>query len=471
MSSSSSPLPPPSLGVGILLRLAWPVMLARSTQAVMGFFDGVMTAPLGEDALAATTTGAINAFAVIILPMGIVMVVQSFAGQLAGRGDPAGARRYGWYGLILSGVVALIGLAALPFIGPALGLFDYAPGVRALMTDYLVLRMTGLGAVVAGEALGNWYGGLGNTRAQLMANIVAMAIDLLLNWVLIYGHLGAPAMGVSGAALASAIGSWVGFALLLAMFLRRSGVPATMSVAPSSGRLRAMELWRMLRFGLPNGLNWLLEFAAFAVFINVVVAHLGTASLAAMMVVININAVSFMPAFGISSAGAILAAQAIGAGRREEVARVLRLTMATTATWQVAVGIFYVAMPTALLTLFAPPGPGAGALVAIGSGMLAISAAWQLFDAIGVTLAEILRAAGDTAWCFYARIALAWATFIPAAVLVVIVFGGGHIGAILCMAGYIAALAAVLAWRFRGGRWRDIDLTGADPVASMVQAP
>src|SRR5687768_12615646 len=83
-----------------LLVLAWPVILARSTQAVIGFSDALMSAPLGVDALAAVTTGALNIFAVVILPTGVVYIVQSFAAQLAGRGELVAARRYAIYGLL-----------------------------------------------------------------------------------------------------------------------------------------------------------------------------------------------------------------------------------------------------------------------------------------------------------------------------------------------------------------------------------
>src|SRR5207247_9449061 len=80
-----------------LLRLAWPVVIARSSQVVVGVSDAIMVAHLGEAALAATTTGATNTFNLLILPMGLVFIVSSFTSQFTGEGNPAAARRYGWY--------------------------------------------------------------------------------------------------------------------------------------------------------------------------------------------------------------------------------------------------------------------------------------------------------------------------------------------------------------------------------------
>jgi MATE family multidrug resistance protein len=446
------------------LTLAWPVVLARSTQAIIGFADALMIAPLGKESLAAVTTGAMNAFTIAILPMGIMFIVQSFAAQLSGRGDLPGARRYGWYGLILSGGIALLGLGTLPLVGPLLGLLDFVPEVRSLMTDYLGIRLLALGAVVGTEALGNWFGGLGNTRLQMIGSVVAMVANIALNWVFIHGNLGAPALGVTGAAIASCVATWAGFAVVLVAFLYGWG--ATARGRPAG--LKRSEFVRVLRFGLPNGLNWFLEFAAFAVFVNVVLAHLGTTVLAAMMVVISINSMAFMPAFGVCSAGAILAGQAIGGGHHDRVPAVVRITLLATCSWMVGIGLIYLSFPEYLFAWFTPPGQDAAALLEVGTLLLTLSAIWQLSDAVAMTMSEVLRSAGDTVWPLYARIVLAWAVFAPASIVSVMVLDGGPVAALLCLAGFLALLALALFARFRSGRWREIDLIGASEIPDLV---
>src|SRR6516225_2817933 len=88
--------------VSALLGLAWPIIVSRSTQTVIGISDALLVADLGSAAVAAVGTGAFNTFALLILPMGTLFIVQSFVSQLFGKGDLAGARRYGWYGLVLA---------------------------------------------------------------------------------------------------------------------------------------------------------------------------------------------------------------------------------------------------------------------------------------------------------------------------------------------------------------------------------
>jgi MATE family multidrug resistance protein len=135
----------------------------------------------------------------------------------------------------------------------------------------------------------------------------------------------------------------------------------------------------------------------------------------------------------------------------------VRTTLACTMIWMATIAGIYLAFPKPILRLFAE-GPHAAALVALGSSMLILSAAWQVFDAMQMTLAETLRAAGDTRWIAIARMILAWGVFTPAAFVVVNYAGGGPLGAMACLGGYMALLAAMLAYRFRTGAWRAIEL-------------
>ena len=446
-----------------LLSLAWPIVVSRSAQVVVGVSDAVMVAHLGATALAATTTGAMNSFSLLILPMGVVFIVSSFTSQLFGMGDAAAARRYGWYGLAVAAATQVAGVAALPVVDDLLGLLDLAPDVRSLMTGYLVIRLWSGGAAIGLEALGNYYGGLGNTRRPMVAQLAAMALNVAGNWLLIDGHLGLPALGVAGAALASSVATWVAFLGLLAAFWldgRR--------LEPGRTPPRLAELWRMLRFGLPSGLNWFFEFFAFNFFVTVIVAGLGTTTLAALMAVFQVNSVAFMPSFGIASAGAILVGQAIGAGRKDDVPALVWLTFRVCAGWQVLVGLVYVLDPALVFAPFAVDPVTGPALLAAGQRMLVLSTAWLLFDAAAAVLAEALRAAGDTAFTLWARLAIAWGLFVPGAWVSVRVLGFGDLVAVGWLVVYLAALALVLWLRFRGGAWRRLTLV--EPVALPIEA-
>ena len=429
------------------------MVLARATQSVITFADAIQVQHLGAGALAATATGGLNVVGIVILPMGTVFIVSSFVSQLAGRGQREETPRFAWYGFAIALVSAVVAIALIPAIGPMLSLTSYSPAVQEQMTDYMAIRFLSVGAVVGMEVLGNWYGGLGNTWMQMIAGIMSMVAAVVFNWILIDGNLGAPAMGVNGAAVASVIASWLGFAFLAIAFYRRwGGAPRGTKV-----KLTGRELRRVVRFGLPNGFNWFLEFAAFQVFVNFVFSHLGDETVAALNAVLAVNTIGFMPAFGLASAGAILAGQAIGRGARHEVWPQMKMTLLCTMTLMGVMGVVYLLFPGPILELFDSEGKSP-MLVEVGTTMLVLSAAWQLFDASALTLAETLRAAGDTFWTAAARLLIAWFVFTPAAILVVLVWDGGVVGAMLCLIAYLALLAGLLAYRFKSGVWKTIQL-------------
>src|SRR4051812_28353238 len=155
--------------LGTLLPLALPMVLARATQSVITFADAIQVKDLGEGAIAATATGGLNVIGFVILPMGTVFILQSFVAQLAGRGDRAQAPRFAWYGLLIALIAGLVSAALVPAVPPVLGKLHYSPAVRDAMSEYMQIRILSVGAAVGTEALGNWYGGLGNTWMQMIA--------------------------------------------------------------------------------------------------------------------------------------------------------------------------------------------------------------------------------------------------------------------------------------------------------------
>ena len=433
-----------------LLTLAWPIVISRSTQTVVSLSDTLLVAHLGAAALAATATGGLNASTILIFPMGITFIVQSYAAQLLGKGDLRGARRYGWYGLLVALLTEVACLAAWPFIDDALSVLNATEEVRVLMASYLKVRLLTGGAAIGIEALGSYYGGLGRTRPSMIANLTLMVLNVLLNWVLINGRFGAPALGVTGSALASALSTAIAFAGFLTYFLRDRQHGAHVKLAMK-------ELLRMLRFGLPEGMTWLFEFGAFVFFANIVVAGLGTAALAAMNSVFSITSVGFMPAFGLASSGAILVGQAIGSGRKDDVPGLVKLTSLTAMTWQGLAGVICLLFPHVLISAFAE-GEGGEEVAILGARVLMLSAAWQLFDAMNMTLGEALRGAGDTLYPMMARIMLSWLIFVPGSYFSVKVLGWGEVGAASWFVVQMGLLSIALVARFRSGKWRSIEL-------------
>jgi MATE family multidrug resistance protein len=189
---------------------------------------------------------------------------------------------------------------------------------------------------------------------------------------------------------------------------------------------------------------------------------LGTQTIAALMSVLQLNSVAFMPAFALASAGAIFVGQAIGADARDDVPRTVGLTLAAAAGWMGLIALVYLVAPRLFMGPFVADDATVEtreAFLTLGARLLVLSCLWQLFDAAAMVLGEALRAAGDTTFTFLARFAIAWGVFVPGVWLAVNRFGGDEVDAVLWLAAYLGLLAVALALRFRGGRWRSITLT------------
>jgi MATE family multidrug resistance protein len=231
-------VPTPSLPATFrtLVVLAWPIILSRATQSIIGFSDAWMVAPLGESALAATTTGALDTFTLVIFPMGTVFIVQSFVAQLRGRGELESVRRYAVYGLVIALASGILTLAVIPFVPSGVELLGFEPEVAGLMSEYLSIRLLSVGAVVGMEALGNFYGGLGNTKLQMQASVVVMLANFVALALLVEPHFGLPGYGVAGAAWAARQGR-----------ARSIAAPASMPSDGAKARVAALSTRRLAR--------------------------------------------------------------------------------------------------------------------------------------------------------------------------------------------------------------------------------
>jgi MATE family multidrug resistance protein len=199
------------------------------------------------------------------------------------------------------------------------------------------------------------------------------------------------------------------------------------------------------------GGEWFMGMTSYAVF-TALVARMGDAEMAASQVFVVLLSVSYMQAIGIATAAATLAGRFTGAGDPAAVERSFRSSLALGALLGAALAIVYMAAADPLIGLFTDD----PAVIALGRPLLAMGAAYQFFDALGIIAEGALRGAGDTRWPFAVHTVLNWVFFVPVAYLLGITLDYGLFGAWCGGLVFVVALAALLAWRFRSGAWRQI---------------
>ncbi len=465
-----------------VLRLSAPLIPAMVAQMAMGFFDTWMVSQIGVAersigpwslpldtiaepgvagaALAAVVPANFMFMAVTLLFRGTAYSVSTFASQSLGRGDESEAGRYAWQGIHLALMTILVAVAASA--GARMLFAPFAPNeqVLALEAAYFRVAVLALPVIVMQAALRGFFQGVHRTGIPAAVGIGMNVANLALNWLLIYGRGGLPRMGIEGAAAGTAIANLGGMLVLGAFFLlpasdRRFGTRR--GWRPSARRMR-----RLIFFGAPAGLSWLLDMVGWSLLIVVVVQRLGEAEAAASNAAMNYLQLGFMPVVGVAIAITALVGKAVGARRLANARRLATCGFLISGGYQLAVGVAMIVWRHELIGFFSSE----PRVVELGGYALICAGVFQFFDAVGIIYAHALRAAGDTHFLFRAHLLLIGAIFIPGALAMTwwvmprLAPGLESIGAWLAGTAYIILLGATFYIRWRGKRWQQIDLFG-----------
>lgn len=435
-----------------LLTLGLPIIGSHLAQMLLHVTDTVLLGWYGVNALAAVVLGTSMFFVVFILGSGFGISVMGMVASALGRGDETQVRRETRMGLWLSILYSLLTVPLFWWSGPILLGAGQKPEVAALAQDFLRIAGFGMMPALLIMTLKSYLAALEKTQVVLWVTLAAVLVNLFVAWVFIFGRLGAPELGVRGAAMSSLATQILTFALL-ALYA---------ALAKGSRRFRLFQrFWRpdwsafarVLRLGLPVGLTGLAESCLF-VAASVMMGWIGTVELAAHGIAMEITALSFMVHLGLSNAATVRVGRAEGEGD----ARAMREVAATATVLSLGFGCLMVALfltlPQPMISLFIDMSkPEAAAILTFGAALLAIAALFQLFDAMQVIALGLLRGVQDTRGPMWVAALSYWVVGVPASYVMAFPLGLGGVGLWLGLTVGLAAAACLLMLRFWRGPW------------------
>jgi MATE family multidrug resistance protein len=448
-TTTALPAPARAGGVREVALLAYPIVLTQISHTVMHVVDSIFVGRLGAAQLGALGFAGIWLWTVYCVFNGALTGVQTFVSQAHGAGDHRSCGRWAWqalWGVLPATALVMFGFAAA---APTLiGWLRPAPDIVAPMLDYVHTRPIGFVGLTFWIALASFFRGLGDTRTPLVAALGAEAVNAVLAYGLVLGQLGLPQLGIAGAGIATSIAEWVGALILLGAFLRPrlAREYGTRPVWP-----RVAEIRRFLWTGAPIGGQWVLDMSSFALF-TTLVARMGTASIAANQAMISLLSMSFMQAIGIGLAATTLVGRYKGNGDLASAKRSYHSALKLAVGLATLVAAVFVLLPEPLTRLYTSDPD----VLALARPLLALGAAFQLFDALQIVASGALRGAGDTRWPFLVQTALAWCLRLPLAWLLAITWQRGVVGAWYAEFSFILALSVAVIWRFRSGVWKEV---------------
>lgn len=482
-----------------VVRLASPIVLAMLTQTGLNIVDTIMVGRLpanysiaGQSAVGYSLI-LLWAFGGFLSAIGVgtqAIVARRFGEQDDGRAGQA---------LTNSAVIALVSgtvvsLGAWAWMDRIFPLFDKNPNVIELGTDYARLRVLGVLSMVATMSFKSFFDGVGATHVHMVAAIVMNVANLLLNWVLIFGIGPFPQLYVVGAGIGSLVSTYIGLFVMVGWTFQR-------------GYLRRFHPYRLanlswaivrdiVRVSVPSGLASVFVMAGFGLFLAVVgaldaeLALSGLRSLSfyddgaigalhamersplfadpalalaasrppiftsATKILMDIMSLSFMSMIAVGMATATLVGQSLGAKRPAMASRygweAVKLGVAAMTVF----GLTLVAFPGWYIALFNPDPD----VIAAGVPSLRLLAVASIFIAIGLILAQALFGAGMTRYVMWVEMLLHALCLVPLSYVMGFVFELGLAGIWSAAVVYTALLALAMAWKFKEGRWKEVDL-------------
>lgn len=428
-----------------LLAVAAPLVLAQLAQNGMSFIDTVMVGRLGAIPLAGLALGAVGFSFVYLLSMALIMAVSPVVAQAVGAGDHAQAAKAARHGLMLAGLLSVPVILIVTNLVPVLRLTGQEPAVLAGAGEYLRAVAFGLPGALAFVALRGFLEGNGQTRPIMFIAGTGVLFNAGLNEVLIFGRLGAPALGLTGAAIATS----VTYTLM--------AVAAALVISSGYGHLRLFRGWEvdgrlmreLLALGWPISLTLGFEVGLFAA-TALIMGMFGGKPLAGHQIAMQMTSMSFMVPLGVSIATGVRVGQAVGRGDLQGVRRAGWLGVGVAAAFMILTACLYILAPRLVTSLFIDVSdPENLAVVGYAATFLTMAGAFQLFDGVQVAAVGALRGLKDTRIPMLITLLSYW--IVGFAIGVVCAFGldMGPRGMWFGLIAGLACAAVLLTMRFR----------------------
>lgn len=456
----TAPTPPREGDIRGIARLAAPLLINNLGVGGMLSADTIMAGQIGADALAAVAVGANYVGIFHFAALGILMALSPLVAHAYGARQHHRIGSYVRQGLWMAAALSAVLIAALLLGRPVLDLIGVPPETAALAGRYVAAFSLGVPALCGFYALRFGSEGIGWTRPVMYTAVAGLVSNVALNWVLMYGKLGAPAMGAVGAGLATAITWWILFAMLW-LYVRRHHVYRPYATLERLEPPRPRALREIARLGAPIAGSLVLEGGMFNA-AALLLASLGAAVIGAHAIAINYAALMFMIPLSLNSAITIRVGHRLGAGDAAGARHAAWTGVGLAAAVMAVSAVVMVVGRHGIADLYADD----AAVVALAATLLLYAAVFQVADGIQVCTAGALRGYKDTRVPMAVNLLAYWGIGFPLAWGLGVQGGRGAPGVWIGLIAGLFAAAALLSWRLL--RIADATLRGSRNPASRT---
>jgi len=424
------------------LHLAIPLVLAEIGWMSMGVVDTIMVGRLPNSAVAIGATGLGGSLYNIvgIFGAGLLLGLDTFVAQAHGREDLADARHSLVNGFFLALALTPVLMFLISFWAPLMSRFGVSPELIEPMRPFLSALNWGTLPLLCYFGFRRYLQAVNVVHPIMFALVSANLVNFVGNWVLIYGHWGFPAMGITGSGWSTCFARIYMALVLLATLIY---VESKRGLSEWIGEMRVdfRRMWALLALGAPAATQILLEVGAFSG-ATALCAKLGAVQLSGHEIALNCASFTFMVPLGISSAAAVRVGQEIGRGAPERAHVAGWSAIVLGAGFMSCMGLLFVTIPQAIARIFSPD----PVVIQVGSRLLLVAAAFQLFDGLQTVATGALRGSGDTRTPMWANLVAYWFIGLPAGAVLCFRFGWGALGIWSGLCAGLIMIGIVLLW-------------------------
>jgi multidrug resistance protein, MATE family len=436
---------------------------------LMQFTDRVFLANYSVDAISAALPAGIASFTFISFFMGVANYTNAFVAQYSGA---KAFHRIGaalWQGIWFSAGASVL-LALFYLVSDHIfGFIGHSPAIRSLEVTYFNILTVGAGLVVVGSTLACFYTGRGLTWTVMAVHMAGAGVNIPLDYCLINGIGPFPELGIAGAAIATVAAEGV---IVLALGLLIFSKKNRDRFGTWTNRRFDKDLFgRLMRYGVPSGVQFFLEVFGFTFFIQML-GRLGDLELAASNIVLSIEALVFMPMVGFHIGNATLVGQAIGREEPEGGEKATSSSLHITLAYMVPLGALFVVTPEPLLALFQAGGEETTQgrdIMELGAVLMRFVAVFCLFDALNLIYSGAIKGAGDTRFIMWTIAAVCVGLMILPVYVAVEVVGAGIYTVWTFATVYACALGVSFMLRYRHGNWKQMRVIERGPVLPQAE--
>jgi multidrug resistance protein, MATE family len=439
-----------------VLRVAAPLVVSSLSWTIMTFVDRMMLNWVSGTAMDASFTASIAWFAILALPLGICSYTNTFVAQYDGAGRHERIGVVLWQAIWLAIGLGFVFLLVIPLAPWLFGLAKPSEEAYTYQVQYFqIISLCGPAMLIA-QSGAAFYSGRGQTWVLMIVDSSAAVLNLVLDYLWIFGYAGFPEWGVAGAAWATVVATWIKAIIYVALPLQRCHRERfnTLGGIRWDGTL----VRRIAYFGWPSGFQMLLDVMGFTVFIFML-GGLGTVAKQATSMAFSISSLAFMPIYGLHIAVSVLVGERLGENRDDLAARATFTTLQVSWMYMLAISLLYVLFPGVFVSGFFVDGTATSAEQAgvrdLTATLLRFVAAYNLLDATQMILVGTLKGAGDTQFLLRVSLVLsallAGFSYLSVNVWKLSVYGTWTLIVFWCV------LAAVMyTIRFWQGKWRSM---------------